>query len=84
MTNNIQISTNQGVTEPLAADKVVFTPTINSYTSDSGKIIFTPLNPTMYHLQYSTNFRVAAAIDTIQGLYYANWSIVETSFDGST
>jgi len=41
MTNNIQITTNQGASEPLAADKVVFTPSINSYTSDSGKIIFT-------------------------------------------
>mmetsp|Transcript_26229 Transcript_26229/g.4508 ORF Transcript_26229/g.4508 Transcript_26229/m.4508 type:complete len:104 (+) Transcript_26229:4912-5223(+) len=38
----------------------------------------------MYHLEYGIYFRVAAAIDTTQGLYYANWSIVETSFDGST
>jgi len=38
----------------------------------------------MYHLEHSINFRLAAAIDIPQGLYYINWTIDETRFDGAT
>jgi hypothetical protein len=63
-TNDIEIRTIQGSNEPLAADKLVFQPSINSYTSDEGKITFSSEDDfTIYHLQHSINFRVAAAID---------------------
>jgi uncharacterized protein (UPF0128 family) len=85
MTNNIQITTSQGASEPLSADRVVFTASINQFNADSGKIAFISEDDfTMYHLEYSINFRLAAAIDLPQGLYYIDWTIDETSFDGTT
>jgi hypothetical protein len=42
MTSDIEISTNKGSSEPLAADKVVFSRSINSYTTGGGSINFIP------------------------------------------
>jgi hypothetical protein len=72
--------------EFLAAKKLVVTPSTNSHTSDSGKLSFTSAmdNFTMVYEEDSIYFRIGAAIDLSQGLYWIDYAIDETKQDGQT
>jgi len=79
------MSTLIGESEPLAADKAVFTNTLNGYNSTRGSFAFTSVqdNFTMYSSEYYYNFRISASIDTDRGLYYMNTEVVETKLQGA-
>jgi hypothetical protein len=72
--------------EFLAAKKIVVTPSTNSHTSDSGKLSFTSVadNFTMVYQEDTIYFRIGAAIDLVQGLYWIDYAIDETKQDGQT
>ena len=84
-TTDLYLSTG-GSTTPMAAKQIVFTPTTNGKTPDSGKLLYTSVtdNFILFQSFYQMQFRVAAAIDMVKGLYYINWSNNETKQTGVT
>lgn len=72
--------------EPMAANNVRLTPSTNARTPDSGKLGFVSdfHDYRIFQEYQSMNFKVGAAIDTPQGLYYINWSIEEERNEGAS
>ena len=84
-TTSSDITVTLGSSDPMAAQKVKLTPSTNARTPDSGKLSFVS---SFYEFQIfqeflSINFKLGAAIDTPQGLYYINWSVEETRNEGA-
>jgi len=82
--SDIAVTLGTNANDPMAAQKVKLTPSINARTPDSGKLSFVS---SFYEFQIfqeflSINFKLGAAIDTPQGLYYINWSVEETRNEG--
>jgi len=79
-TTSSAITVSLGTNDPMAAKNVKLTPSTNSRTPDSGKLSFVS---SFYEFQIfqeflAIDFKLGAAIDTAQGLYYINWSVEET------
>mmetsp|Transcript_26684 Transcript_26684/g.4744 ORF Transcript_26684/g.4744 Transcript_26684/m.4744 type:complete len:89 (+) Transcript_26684:1722-1988(+) len=71
-TNDLYISTLIGSLEPLAADQLAFTLSINSFQSSRGSLTITSAKNdyTMHSGEYYINFRISASIDSDQGIYW--------------
>lgn len=83
-TSNIDINFSDGGF--LAAKKLVLSPSTNSHTSDSGKLTFSSVDDgfTLVYEESEIEFRVGAAIDLAQGLYWIDWSLDETKSANGT
>jgi hypothetical protein len=64
----------------LAAEKIVFDASLNSYHKSSGTLQFSSVyhNKTMFANESSIYWRVSASGDSDQGIYYINWTATYT------
>lgn len=67
-------------TWPLQAKKITFSPATNSRTPDASALKYTSFRHAfiMQQEEWQINFRVAAARDSVKGLYYMNLKLEET------
>jgi hypothetical protein len=82
-TSDLLIAT-ESTSKPCSAKKIVFRPSTNSRTSDSGKLVYTSKihKFILWQNDLSLLFRVAAKASLGKGLYYIDWTIEEFKEDG--
>jgi len=74
------VITTVNSTWPLQAKKITFSPSTNSKTPDASALKYTSFTHAfvMQQEEWQINFRVAAARDSVKGLYYMNLKLEET------
>lgn len=84
-TGDIYVRT-EGQRAWVTAKKVVFAVATDRSTPDEGRLKYTSEKDewTMWQGAFSMQFRVAAAVSAVPGLYYLDWLITETSPVGGT